>query len=136
MAFTVPERFRVTAGMLASAKATHGNNGAFIIPLRDPATQTVLQARAIASDCEGWEHVSVSFPSKTPSWDVMCTIKDLFWGPQDCVMQFHPPEKEYSNFHPFCLHLWRPIGKEFPRPPHHLVGPLARRTPEPNAKES
>lgn len=136
MAFKVPERFRVTAGMLASTQATHGNNGAFFIPLRDPATNSVLQARAIASDQEGWEHVSVSFPSKTPTWDVMCTIKDLFWGPADWVLQYHPPEREYVNFHPHCLHMWRPIGQAFPTPPSHLVGPLARRTPEPNAKES
>lgn len=136
MAFKVPERFRVTDGMFASAKATHGNNGLFFIPLRDPTTHNVLQARAIASDQEGWEHVSVSFQSKTPSWDVMCTIKDLFWGPNDWVMQYHPAEKDYVNFHPHCLHLWHPIGQDFPHPPSHLVGPLARRTPEPNAKES
>ena len=135
MAFSVPERFRVTAGPMATSLVKHGNNGLFFIPLRDTATNTVLTARAIASDGDDWEHVSVSFQTKTPSWDVMCTIKDLFWGPDDSVMQIHPPHKEYVNFHPYCLHLWRPIGQDFPRPPHNLVGPLATRTPDPELEK-
>ena len=28
----------------------------------------------------GWEHLSVSMPSKTPSWDQMCRMKDIFWN--------------------------------------------------------
>jgi hypothetical protein len=126
MAFKVPERFRVTAGILASQKATHGNNGMFLIPLRDPATQAVLQARAMASDQEGWEHVSVSFQSKTPSWDVMCTIKDLFWGPTDWVVQYHPPEREYVNFSsalPAHVAPDRPSVPHPTKPPGRPAGP-------------
>lgn len=122
MAFKVPERFRVTSGPMATSLAKHGNNGAFMIPLRDPNSSGVKTVRVIASDGDGWEHVSVSFQSKTPSWAVMCTIKDLFWGPEDCVVQYHPPHKDYVSDHPFCLHLWRPIGVNVPRPPTHLVG--------------
>jgi hypothetical protein len=126
MAFKVPERFRITAGRMASA-TYHGNNGTFFIPLTDPRSNKVLKARVMASDGDGWEHVSVSFQSKTPSWDVMCTVKDLFWDAEDCVIQYHPPRSDYVSFHPYCLHLWRPIGVAFPRPPSNLVGP---KTPE------
>lgn len=35
--------------------------------------------------------------------------------------QFHPPESEYVNNHPSCLHLWRKIGSEFETPPKILV---------------
>lgn len=135
MAFKVPERFRVTDGPMATSLAKHGNNGAFLIPLRDPNSNAVKTVRVIASDGDGWEHVSVSFQSKTPNWATMCTVKDLFWGPEDSVVQYHPPQKEYVNFHPFCLHLWRPIGVEVPRPPHHLIGPLATRTPDPDLEK-
>lgn len=135
MAFHVPERFRATAGPSAT-DAYHGNNGTFHIPLRDPATNKVHMTRVTASDHEGWEHVTVSFQTKTPGWEVMVTIKELFWGPEDCVMQFHPPQKEFAKWHPFYLHLWRPIGQEMPRPPHKLIGQLATRTPDPDLKES
>jgi hypothetical protein len=122
MAFKVPERFRITAGRMGSS-ALNGNNGSFFIPLTDPRSSKVLKARVLASDQAGWEHVSVSFPTRTPTWDVMCTIKDLFWDAEDCVIQYHPPKSDYVSYHDFCLHLWRPIGVDIPRPPSSLVGP-------------
>lgn len=41
----------------------------------------------------GWEHVSVSFASRCPTWDEMCEVKDIFWTPEECVVQYHPPAK-------------------------------------------
>ncbi|MGY2987654.1 DUF7694 domain-containing protein [Bradyrhizobium sp. USDA 4508] len=70
-----------------------------------------------------WEHVSVSTERRTPNWAEMCFVKDLFWNEDECVVQYHPPRSEYVNHHPYCLHLWRPIGLEFPMPPSILVGP-------------
>ena len=29
--------------------------------------------------------------------------------------------------HPHCLHLWRPLDAEIPRPPGWMVGPANRR---------
>ena len=60
-----------------------------------------------------------------PTWDEMCAIKDMFFGEDERVMQFHPPKSEYINNHPYCLHLWRPIDAEIPRPPAFMVGSLA-----------
>jgi hypothetical protein len=116
MAFQVPERWRVTAGRLASDKAM-GNNGLFLLPLTGGAT-----VRVIASDGMGWEHVSASLPDRCPTWPEMCAVKSAFWSPDDCVMQYHPPEADYVNCHPYCLHLWRPVGGDLPRPPAILVG--------------
>lgn len=116
MSFHVPEKFRITNGPLAS-DASVGNNGLFEFgTLRG-------RIRMIASDGEGWEHVSVSLEKRCPSWDEMCAVKDLFWDPADCVMQLHPPKDDYVNFSPFCLHLWRPVGLSIPRPPIWMVGP-------------
>jgi hypothetical protein len=81
--------------------------------------------RCVASDGEGWQHVSVSleFESKTPSWNVMCKIKELFWEPEEAAIQIHPPRSEYVNNHEYCLHLWRCTdGREQPLPPSILVG--------------
>lgn len=80
---------------------------------------------AVASDGGGWEHVSVSImgsTSKTPDWDQMCFVKDLFWDEEDVVIQFHPPKTHYVNNHPGCLHMWRQIGKVIDIPPSIFVG--------------
>lgn len=61
-------------------------------------------------DVAAWEHVSVSvYPSakRLPTWDEMAHVKDLFWAPDETVVQFHPPESEYVNVHQ-VLHLWKP----------------------------
>lgn len=76
----------------------------------------------IASNGDGWEHVSASCQYLTPTWDEMCVVKALFFTPKEWVIQFHPSESEYVNNHPYCLHLWRPISVEFPTPPSILTG--------------
>lgn len=81
--------------------------------------------RMIASDDsggEGWEHVSVSLADRCPTWDEMCFVKDLFFLPEESVMQLHPPESDYVNNHPYCLHLWRPTTAAIPLPPAIYVG--------------
>jgi hypothetical protein len=78
----------------------------------------------IASDGEGWKHVSVSRcwdGNKVPTWQMMCVVKDLFFEPEGWVVQFHPAESEYVNNHPGCLHLWKPDAP-FPTPPSILTG--------------
>lgn len=52
----------------------------------------------------------------------MCFVKSLFWPPEDCVVQFHPPASEYVNNHSRCLHMWRWSRGDFPTPPAILVG--------------
>jgi len=79
-------------------------------------------AFAIASDGAGWEHVSVSRTDRCLTWEEMCQVKAMFWGDDDCVLQYHPPKSEYVNNHPFCLHLWRPIDVAIPLPDSILVG--------------
>lgn len=77
----------------------------------------------IASDQEGWEHVSVSLRARCPTWDEMCFIKDVFWDDEETVVQFHPPKSEYVNHHKFCLHLWKQIDMAVVTPPSIFVGP-------------
>ena len=75
----------------------------------------------VFSDGLGWEHVSVSTPGRCPNWPEMCFVKDLFWHPEDVVLQFHPARSAYVNQHPHCLHLWRPVGTVIETPPAILV---------------
>ena len=111
----VPNEYRIRDGQLKSDD-TYGNNGCFQIPFRS------FKFWVVASDGEGWEHVSVSLPNRCPNWEEMCFIKSLFWDKDECVVEFHPPESEYVNNHPNCLHLWKQSGKTWTLPPSILVG--------------
>lgn len=115
MAFRAPERFRVKTGPFATCEAD-GNNGAFTVRLEHGQV-----VQCIVSDGLGWEHVSVSRRDRVPTWVEMDQVNRLFWGPDDCVVQFHPPESRYVNMHPFCLHLWRPLEADLPQPPMIMV---------------
>ena len=70
----------------------------------------------------GWEHLSVSMPSKTPSWEQMCMMKDIFWGEDECCVEYHPRKEDYVNNHEHCLHIWKPTEEYLPTPPSILVG--------------
>lgn len=118
MTFKVPEMYRIRSGKMGSSPLD-GNNGAFRVPMVKGGNITV---NVIASDEGGWEHVSVSLSNRCPTWEEMCRIKALFWDVEDCVVQYHPPVTEYVNNHPYCLHLWRPVGVEIPAPPRWMVG--------------
>lgn len=115
-------KHRVRHGMYAS-DPSYGFNG--MIEFAEPGE--ARRIRCIFSDGMGWQHVSVSFgpgARRCPSWELMCRIKDLFWEPEDIVVQFHPAKSEYVNLHGGCLHLWRCTdGREQPVPHHLLVGP-------------
>jgi hypothetical protein len=112
MAFKVPEQFRVINGKMASPRGE--TYGAFRLP---------GGFAAIASDGEGWQHVSVSKQDRCPTWEEMHAIKQIFWDAEDAVMQLHPPESTYISCHPYCLHMWKPTDKEIPLPPLWMVGP-------------
>lgn len=119
--FHVPENYRLVTGRLKSNSAM-GNNGAFSIERPNGRKLWI-----IASDGLGWEHVSIHIELKdgslkTPLWDEMCFVKDLFWDEEDVVIQFHPKKSEYVNVHPNTLHLWRPWQYDLPRPPAILIG--------------
>ncbi len=106
------ERRRLTGRSEYATTAADGRNGVFFI---EKASATL---KVIASDGAGWadsglsglpwEHVSVSLPNRCPNWPEMSFVKDLFWEPEELVLQFHPPRSRYVSIHQFCLHLWKP----------------------------
>lgn len=120
------ERYRVVTGPLAS-DASYGANGKFMIP------RGRVMLSVVVSDASGWdeagmpppkfEHVSVSLQVRCPTWEEMNFVKDIFWGGDETVVQFHVPKKEHVSYHDYCLHLWKPIGVEIQLPPSICVGP-------------
>lgn len=110
------ERRRIRKGPMAS-DSSYGCNGAFIL------TRKLVEIHVVISDGSGWDHVSTSCRDRCPKWEEMCWIKDLFFLPEDAVIQYHPSESTYINYHPHCLHLWRPQHADLPIPPTWMVGP-------------
>ena len=116
--FTFLNQHRVRYGQFATDDSA-GFNGLFELW----SARTFV--RIIASDGKGWKHVSVSlpeYPNTVPKWAIMCHVKDLFFEPEDCVVQYHPKRSEYINNHRGCLHLWMPTEATLPRPPVWMVG--------------
>lgn len=78
--------------------------------------------RVIASSAYDWDHVSVSRPTRCPTWGEMEQIAKLFFEDHEDAMQLHVPEADHINYHPWCLHWWRPWKVAIPRPPPIMVG--------------
>src|SRR6187399_954476 len=79
--------------------------------------------RVVASDGDGWDHVSVSREDRTPTWEEMEQIFRLFFQSTETAFQLHVPAPDHINAHPYCLHLWRPHDVAIPRPDADMVGP-------------
>jgi len=77
-----------------------------------------------------WDHVSVSFEGRTPTWEEMAEVKDMFFRPDEVCVQYHPAENEYVNQHKHCLHIFRPQREAIPTPPVWMVGILPGQTEE------
>jgi hypothetical protein len=114
----VPDRYRILWGPFHSSPSDK-NNGVFILP---PISPDKMELTVICSDGSGWEHVSVSTAKRCPYWEEMQHVKHIFWGAQETVMQLHPPDSQYINIHPYCLHMWRPIYGSVPLPPWWAIG--------------
>lgn len=123
------ERHRLRYGPLASNRYD-GNNGAFIIPNPHGPKGVPSRLTVLVSDGMGWDHVSVHARDgrgdgnpRIPTWVEMCYVKDLFFDPEECVVQYHPRRSVYRNAHEHVLHLWRPQDATLPEPNPDLVGP-------------
>lgn len=113
------DRYRMKSPMITKIYGGIGDssNGIFSFGTEEN------QIRIIASSGEGWDHVSVSLKDRCPTWDEMEAVKRKFFKDDETAMQLHVPPTDHINHHPYCLHLWRPIGGHIPRPPSWMVGP-------------
>jgi len=107
------EKHRIKTGLYKSPPNV--NYGLFEIPTKKGLL------RIIICDSDGWDHVSVSLQNRIPTWQEMCFVKYLFFDPEECVIQYHPPESKYINDTATVLHMWRPHNTEIPMPPIWMV---------------
>jgi len=113
------ERGRVSSGSYATARGD--TYGYFFLVTNTGQRLGVMISSGSEEIC--WEHVSVSHQKRCPTWEEMCWVKDLFFDEEEVVVQYHPRKSEYVNYHPFCLHLWKPLQAALPTPPPIAVGP-------------
>lgn len=115
-------RWRIRAGQKLGAKEIpaelissdyDGFNGDFLVPLSGELWHVRI------SDGMGWRHLSATNaqrPTMTPTWEVMCRLKDLFFDDSEWCVQFMPPKEENINVHPHCLHIWSSLHEPIPHP--------------------
>jgi hypothetical protein len=105
----VPNQFRLRTHPIYGTTDADGCNGAFQIPLKDGRQMFAIVSDGLEAPMPNqWEHVSISIRDATgetflPTWDEMCLAKETFWGPEETVVQFHPPRSQYVNNHPKVL---------------------------------
>lgn len=116
----VIEKWRKRSGIMRSDPGD--TFGAFLIPGPCGTDLKIIASSGDASVGVDWEHVSVSCRNRCPNWQEMCFVKSLFWHAEETVMQLHPPQSQWINQHPYCLHLWRPLNHAIPLPPAETVG--------------
>jgi hypothetical protein len=93
-----------------------GWNGHFLVPLEGDIWHIIL------CDQLGWKHLTISNAQQkvSPSWNIMCRVKELFYADEEWAVQFHPP-KEGSQDDPYRLHLWAPLDEVLPVPMMVLI---------------
>lgn len=81
----------------------------------------MVNLRVIASNGDGWDHVSVSLAHRCPTWEELEFVKRFFFKPDEVAMQLHLPPSDHISLHPHCLHIWRPHDVMIPLPPKEMV---------------
>jgi hypothetical protein len=114
------DRYRITdAEALAHTGGWAGDaaHGSFVITSPIDGAKMVI----IASNDEGWDHVSVSRKNRVPNWAEMEYVARLVFRDDEMAMQLHLPGDLHINIHPNVLHWWRPHDQPIPLPPREFV---------------
>jgi hypothetical protein len=93
------------------------DGGAFA--MKSPTDRKPL--KVIASNGDGWDHVSVSRDDRCPDWAEMEHVKRLFFQDWETAMQLHVAVADHISLHPNCLHMWRPQTELIPLPRPYMV---------------
>jgi hypothetical protein len=111
--------YRRTSEDVVTFFGSVGGNTSGMFDIPSPRTGVTLKVIACAED--GWDHVSVSLPNRTPNWIEMQHIYRTFFKANETVWEYHVPPDKHINMMPHCLHLWRKHNFEIPMPPMEFV---------------
>ena len=113
-------RFRDVSYEVALLYGNTGDAGSGIFLVPSKVDGRLL--RVIASNGDGWDHVSVSHIRRVPNWYEMEQVKRLFFLPDEVAFQLHVAASDHVNVMPHCLHLWRHQTVPIKLPPPGMVG--------------
>ena len=80
----------------------------------DPRNSRLMVIASGMTEADGkrWVHISYSRPTRMPSYDDLCLVKDRFIGADRRAISVHPPRSEHVSLHAWCLHLWHCIDDD------------------------
>lgn len=104
---------KIIAGSTTVERGPDG--GTFVVPFEG------RELHVVVSYGDGWDHVSVSMPTRAPNWRELEHVKRMFFKDHEWAMQLHAPPARHISIHPYCLHLWRPQAQPIPTPPRFMV---------------
>lgn len=98
------DKYRITNGKVVEFYGSVGDDksGAFAI------NYAGRELHVIATAYDGWDHLSVSLPNRTPNWYEMEHVAKLFFKENEMAVQYHVPTEKHVNVMENCLHWWRP----------------------------
>jgi len=116
------EKYRNVSAHIVELYGSVGDETSGVFSIPSPTDGRLLLVIASSGvDAPFWDHVSVSGEKRCPNWPEMEHVKRLFFKDDETAMQLHVPVTDHISVHPYCLHIWRPVRVEIPRPPAILV---------------
>lgn len=74
---------------------------------REGTFDTLSGCRVIVSIDAGLWHMSISHPSRLPTYDELKNARYKYLPDEIMAAQIFPPQAEFVNLHPYCLHVWQ-----------------------------
>lgn len=72
----------------------------------------IVSALEHRGDGKPRRHLSISHPSRYPTWDEIHGARDRYLPAEATFAMLLPPPEEYVNVHPNCFHLWELLPGE------------------------
>lgn len=68
----------------------------------------IVGVNAFGHEGHVWIHASTSHPHRLPTYEELCALKEVVFGPHGVCAQVFEATENHVNIHPNCLHLWGP----------------------------
>ena len=89
------DAYRQRTPRVLARYGSFGDQGNGVFSLPSPRGGGALLC--IASNGDGWDHVSVSLPNRCPNWPEMEHVKRLFFADDETAMQLHVPPADHGH---------------------------------------
>lgn len=89
-----------------------------------PIILYVHDSITLEDDFKLWWHLSISRADrKMPTYQNLALVREKVMGDRWCI-QYFPPQSQYVNDHPTCLHLWHCLEEDEVLPDFRKLGSI------------